>query len=43
MPLDSISQVFAAKGGNPGPKFPAPGEGGKYGWVKAGEPPPFTK
>jgi hypothetical protein len=43
MPLDSISQVFAAKGGDPGPPTPTPGEGNHYGWVKKGGPPPKPK
>jgi hypothetical protein len=44
MPLDSISQVFAAKGGDPGPPIPpVPGEGNHYGWVKMGGPPPKPK
>jgi hypothetical protein len=40
LPLDSMSEALAAKGGDPGPKFPTPGEGNKYGWVKKGGPPP---
>jgi hypothetical protein len=41
IPLDSISAVFAAKGGDPGPPLPpVPGEGNHYGWVKRGGPPP---
>ena len=44
MPLDSINETFAAKGGNPGPPGPpVPGEGNKYGWVKKGDEPPFHK
>jgi hypothetical protein len=44
MPLDSINETFAAKGGDPGPPIPPiPGEGNKYGWVKMGGPPPKPK
>jgi hypothetical protein len=44
MPLDSMSEVFAAKGGDPGPPIPpVPGEGNHYGWVKKGGPPPKPK
>ncbi len=43
IPLDSISDVFAAKGGNKGPPIPLPDEGNHYGWVKKGGPPPKSK
>jgi hypothetical protein len=43
MPLDSISEVFAAKGGDKGPPTPLPDEGNHYGWVKKGGPPPKPK
>jgi hypothetical protein len=43
MPLDSISEVFAAKGGVKGPPTPLPDEGNHYGWVKKGGPPPQPK
>jgi hypothetical protein len=43
MPLDSISEVFAAKGGDKGPPLPLPDDGNHYGWVKKGGPPPKPK
>jgi hypothetical protein len=45
VPLGLISEVFAAKGGEPGPPLDSgvPGEGNKYGWVKMGGPPPKPK
>ncbi len=43
MPLDSMSEVFAAKGGDKGPPLPLPDEGNMYGWVKKGGPPPKPK
>jgi hypothetical protein len=44
MPLDSIIETSAAKGGDPGPPIPpVPGEGNHYGWVKKGGPPPKPK
>jgi hypothetical protein len=43
IPLDSISDVFAAKGGDKGPPLPLPDEGNHYGWVKKGGPPPKPK
>ncbi len=43
IPLGSISDVFAAKGGDKGPPTPLPDEGNHYGWVKKGGPPPKPK
>ncbi len=43
IPLDSIGDVFAAKGGDKGPPTPLPDEGNHYGWVKKGGPPPKPK
>ena len=40
MPLDFISESFAAKGGDKGPPLPLPDDGNHYGWVKKGGPPP---
>jgi hypothetical protein len=43
IPLDSINEVFAAKGGDKGPPLPLPDDGNHYGWVKKGGPPPKPK
>jgi hypothetical protein len=43
MPLGSINEIFAAKGGDKGPPLPLPDEGNMYGWVKKGGPPPKPK
>jgi hypothetical protein len=43
MPLDSINETFAAKGGDKGPPLPLPDTGNHYGWVKKGGPPPKPK
>jgi hypothetical protein len=43
MPLDSINETFAAKGGDKGPPIPLGDEGNHYGWVKKGGPPPKPK